>query len=195
MSRNIIIISATVFGVLLATGLGIYYFSGKSEPEVQPEVAEEKRTIDFTTRFDDIVVSDIQLQDNQLEEAEVVEVDEERSDEEASEDAFSDGFINQLSDLIFDNYLPSAGSENLCRMITFKQVNMYFATDLSQLSVDQEDDILKARQEVFEFFLDPVIISRSADYFGTRLLDRLNYLAENKTKNIPAAQGYEERLL
>lgn len=195
MSRNIIIISAAVFGVLLATGLGVFYFSGKSGPETQPETAEEKRTIDFTTRFDDIEISDVQPQDIKSEETEAVEVDEEKSPREDSDDVFSEGFINQLADLIFDNYLPSDGLGSLSRMITFKQVNMNFATDLSQLNVDQEDDILKARQEVLEFVLDPVIISRSADYFGTKLLDRLNYLAENRTKNIPSGQGYEERLL
>lgn len=196
MSRStIIIVSVVAFGVLLATGLGMFYFSGKSDPDSQPEAAEEKRTIDFTTRFDDIVVSDVQLQDTQSEKADDTEIDEEESDQEIFDETISEGFINQLADLIFDNYLPSAGSGNLSRMITFKQINMNFATDLSQLSVDQEDDILKARQEVLAFVLDPVIISRSADYFGTRLLDRLHYLAENRTKNIPSAQGYEERLL
>lgn len=196
MSRNtIIIVSVAVFGVLLATGLGVFYFSGKSEPEPQPEATEEKRNIDYTTRFDDIVVSDIQLQDAQSEEADAAEVEQNESGQEISDESFSDGLINQLSDVIFDNYLPSADSGNLSRMITFKQVNMYFATDLSQFSVDQEDDILKVRQEVLKFVLDPVIISRTADYFGKKLLDRLNYLAENRTKNIPSAQGYEERLL
>ena len=47
MSRNtIIIVSVVAFGVLMATGLGVFYFSGKSDPDSQPQATEEKRTTD-----------------------------------------------------------------------------------------------------------------------------------------------------
>lgn len=194
MSRKtMIVLGAGVAGLVVLAGLWFYFFARDQESRTVVERTEQTREIDFSARIDEFAPLGIQEDDDLL--PDHAEEDETDDPEQVQEAFFAQRFVNDLAELIFEKYIPSGSTGNESRiMLSFKQVNMNYAVDLSGFDVDQED-ILKARQEVFSYFLQPAVVAMAADYFGPRLLDRILYLCENRTKSIPAAQGVEERLL
>ncbi len=187
---------AGVLAVLIAAGLWLFYFSDRPETPPATEEAEEVREVDFSARLDDFPIDDIDhLDPDADDETEPVDQDEPEPEDEAVEEVFRDGLVNKVADMIFDNYFPArkpGGSSSF--MLSFKMINMYFATDLSDFRVD-EDDLLKARQEVMKHLLQPVVVDAVVRLYGPKLVERIVYLARNRERSIPTDQGMEERLL
>ncbi len=195
MRKNwIFFVGAAVLFILLIFGLWLVYFSGQPKPPPQPEKVEQTNDIDISDRLD--VFEDEEIKDLMPDEKDETEPGVENDiEKEFTDQVLKDGFINKLAEMIYENYFPAhSPGESAKFMLSFKMVNMHFATDLSDFKVDEED-ILEARQEVMQHLLQPVVISKAARFYGPKLMDRIVYLAENMKKSIPRDQGSEERFL
>lgn len=191
--KMVIFIAAGVLGILLIVGLWLVYFSEDPEGEPVSEKVEETHAIDFTTRIEGVPEEEIDPAVPQEEIPAEPDVEDDPG-EEFTDEVLKDGFVDSLAKMIFDNYFPAkAPGESDRFMLSFKMVNMHFATDLSDFRVD-EQYILEARQEVMRHLLQPVVVDTVVRFYGPRLMDRIVYLAGNREKSIPTDQGSEERL-
>lgn len=198
MQKNmLIILGSGVLVVLLIAGLWMFYSWEREEDKKVVEKIEETRAIDFTARVDEGPEEPEEDAVLPVPEEEVpVDPDmEEEPVEEFADEVLRDGFIDTLAEMIFDNYFPAGGPGDSSRfMLSFKMVNMHFATDLSDFKVDDQD-ILEARKEVMGHLFQPLVVDMLTRHYGPRLLDRILYLAQEREKSIPTDQGLEERLL
>jgi hypothetical protein len=195
MQKNmVIILGAGVLVVLLIAGLWFFYSGDRGEEKPVAEKTEETRAIDFTARVDEAPEEDATL--TVPEEDALVDPDlEEEPVEEFADEVLKDGFVDNLAEMIFDNYFPAGGpGDSSSFMLSFKMVNMHFATDLSDFKVDDQN-ILEARQEVMKHLFQPLVVDMLTRHYGPLLLDRIVYLAQHREKSIPTDQGLEERLL
>ncbi len=180
-----------MLGLLLAGGLWFFHFAGP-KPSPEEEQPEETRRIDFTTRFEDLRVGDgVQPETDEADSRPVAE-DE---DIYLADEMISDDFSGRLAEKIFNAYIPAGPAGGPGRFaLTFKQVNMNYAVDLTGFRVDQED-ILRGRQEVLGHLLQPVVIRSATSFYGPRLLDRIQDLAQTRIRTIPSPAQPQERVL
>ncbi len=194
MQKNwVIALGAGLLVILLLAGLWLFYFSGRTDeplpepvmPDPAPETVLPPRALPFE-----------HFQEEEPEKLPAADPEEdEQPADEFSTAIIGDGFINTLAEMIFDNYFPPrAPGEPSSFTLSFNRLNMHFATDLSDFHVDDQD-ILKARQEVMGHLLQPAALQLAAEYFGPRLVERIVYLAGNREKPVPVDQGMVERLL
>jgi hypothetical protein len=187
-------IGSAVLIILIISGLWLLYFSDRPKLPPEPEQFEKTHEIEIPAPLDG--VEDEEVNDLMLDEKDEAEPGkEDGAEKDLADEILRDGFINRLAEMIYENYFPAQSPGEPSRfMLSFKMVNMHFATDLSDFEVEEED-ILEARQEVMQHFLQPVVISTAVNFYGPKLMDRIVYLAENVKKTIPKDQGSEERLL
>ncbi len=188
MHKNMTIFVGTgVIVILLVLGIWFFYYSDRDEAPQVSEKAEETYAIDFTAREG--------VLEEHVSELEPEEDMSEDDHPESGEEVLREGFINNLAEMIFLNYFPSQSQANSASfMLSFKMVNMHFATDLSDFRVDDQN-ILEARKEVISNLLQPPVISTVTQLYGPKLIDNIVDLAENRERSIPGAQGSEDRLL
>lgn len=194
MQKKTIIIGAGLLISVFIIGLWLFYFSPDPRQPSQTESTQQTRDIDFSAR---VTEPPEKVTDAGLEEPDSTKPLEEDEEEirESSQEIIRDNFINIMADMIFENYLPPGAAGDSSRfLLTFRRVNMNFATDLSGFRVDS-DNPLQARQEILENLLHPVIIRSAAKYYGPRLIQRIVHLAQNREKSISTPDGIENRLL
>ncbi|WP_045214772.1 hypothetical protein [Desulfonatronovibrio magnus] len=190
---TIILIVVGVLGLAGAAGWFVYQ-SGSQKQHEDSDRVEETRRIDFAARMEARQAEEEQQQ------PEVIDVvledlieDHQDQEETPLEEFIGQQAVNSLAEIIFASYLPGAGGQSQL-LLSLNQVNMHFATDLSDFEVTEED-LPVARQQVFAKLLQPGVISALSAYFGPRLLDRVEELTKNKTKIITVEQDVEERKL
>ncbi len=182
---------AAALAVLILAG-GLYFFlSGPAEEET--DISRETREITRTEPRDSAQEGET---DKDRSEPREEEQDEDNpAEKEQDEEYLSEDFIHKLARLIYDNYLPVSPVDGTSRLnLSFKMVNMRFATDLSDFEVDQEN-IQEARQKVLQDLLQPEVIRKLAAFYGARLLARIQYLADNQKKTISKDGRQTERFL
>jgi len=104
-------------------------------------------------------------------------------------------FIQDLASLIFGHYQPGVFPGDKGRLtLSFKELNMHYATDLTGLRYE-EQEVLKAREEIFGHLLQPEVIDLVIRRYGPDLIEELIHLAGSNPRELPAAQGTEKRLL
>lgn len=186
---------AAALAVFVLAGVLYYFLSGPGQEE-----STTSRTTGEITRAEPQDPADGQkvAQDqSELSREEQTEdkTGEKEQDTEQDRGYLSEGFIHKLARLIFDSYLPVSPVDGTSRLnLSFKMVNMRFATDLSDFDVEQKN-ILEARQKVMQDLLQPVVIRKLSAFYGARLLDRILYLAENQKKTISEDGRQTERFL
>lgn len=194
MRKKIIFIGVALLIFVFIAGLWLFYFSPDPRQPSQTESTEQTRAVDFSAR---VTEPSQEVTDAGLEEQDPAGPLEDDEDEirESSQEIIREDFINKMADMIFENYLPAGTAEDTSRfLLTFRRVNMNFATDLSDFRVE-DNNPLQARQEILENLLHPVIIKSAAKYYGPRLIERIIHVAQNREKSISTPDGTENRLL
>lgn len=193
-NRTIIFIGAGLVIMLLMAGLWLVYYSDRPQPPPVAEKPRETHSIDFTARVEGSPDQDIS--DADPEDGDVTALPHEDEYREKSADqVLEEGFINNLAQMIFENYFPAQGPGQPARfMLSFKMINMHYGTDFSDFKVDDRD-ILEARQEVMQYLFQPVVVDAAARIYGAQLIERIVHLAENRERLFPDGQDSEDRLL
>ncbi|MFP4398278.1 MAG: hypothetical protein ACLFPY_09365 [Desulfonatronovibrio sp.] len=194
MRKKTIIIGTGLLISVFIIGLWLFYFSPDPRQLSQTKSTQETRAIDFSAQVSE---SSPEVTDAGLEDQDSTRLLEEDEDEtrESAQEIIRDNLINEMADMIFENYLPAGTAEDSSRfLLTFRRVNMNFATDLSGFRVDDSNPP-QARQEILDALLHPVIINSAARYYGPRLIERIVHLARNREKSVSTPDGTENRLL
>ena len=100
-------------------------------------------------------------------------------------------FIQDFAELVFYHYQPGPQDEEGRFTLTFKELNMHYATDLTGLR-HQADEVMQAREEVFAHLLQPEVIDLVVRRYGPELVEHIVHLAENEPKEVVTQEEREE---
>lgn len=219
MKRNLLI----VIPLLLALGVGgvVWYkfirtspkpsFTEPAQPDNQGQVSGYLRDI---PKGDDIVAGDDDATREQVDDTQAMPMESngtadiapgetqpiEKAPPVPEEDSIvRPAFMVDLAVFAADHFQPAGTRDNpgkkALSTLSFRTLNMRYGVDLTGLET-QNEDVFKAREEIFDYVLKPVVMRLVYIIYAGKFVDTLTQIGGNQTRAyITGPNTYEERSL